>query len=367
MKIAILLPSLRAGGAERIRLVIAREFVSAGHQVEFVLMKADGELLGKATRSYSVIDLRVDQFRNLLWPLVRYFKKSKPDYVLAAMWPLTFFAPLANRLSGINSNVLVSEHVCLSCQYREEGLLHRAIMRLSMAMGYRMANARVGVSKGVIDDISRLSLSPSTTFECIYNPLAYRLSESAGAVHDANRLWGVPRGARILSVGELKGQKNHRLLIRAFAKLNNPDSSLIIVGEGDERAALEQLVREIGVDQRVRLVGFRQDPIPFYSTADLFALSSDYEGFGNVIVEALACGVPVVSTDCPSGPSEILENGKWGKLVPVGDLSALANAMDDSLGELHDPGELIKRASMFSPDAIGKQYLELLTSRGRVS
>ena len=125
-----------------------------------------------------------------------------------------------------------------------------------------------------------------------------------------------------------KHQKNHALLLRAFALLERPDARLMLLGNGELEPDLRRLAAELGIADRVIFAGFHPDPTPFYRTADLFVLSSDYEGFGNVIVEALACGTPVVSTDCPSGPAEILADGEFGALVPVGDAQALARAID---------------------------------------
>ena len=134
----------------------------------------------------------------------------------------------------------------------------------------------------------------------------------------------------------------------------------MFVGDGAGRDALLSLAQELGVADRVILAGFHPDPTPFYKTADLFVLSSDYEGFGNVIVEALACGTPVVSTDCPSGPGEILDGGRFGRLVPVDDAEAMAEAMHAALDAPADPGALKHRAADFLPELAARKYLDLL-------
>ena len=143
-------------------------------------------------------------------------------------------------------------------------------------------------------------------------------------------------------------------IIELFVRLNFRPSSV-------RRAfALRALARDLDVTDRVIFAGFQLDPTPFYETADLFVLSSNYEGFGNVIVEALSCGTPVVSTDCPSGPAEILENGRWGRLSPVGDTDALAKAMRASLEDDHDTAALKRRAADFAPEIAARKYLDLL-------
>lgn len=131
-------------------------------------------------------------------------------------------------------------------------------------------------------------------------------------------------------------------------------------GEDERRQELQQLARQLGIESKVVLAGFQPNPTPFYMTADLFVLSSNYEGFANVIVEALACGLPVVSTNCPSGPAEILEERRWGYLVPVGNAEALAAAIDRALVTSHDPEALRRHARDFSPEIAARRHLELL-------
>lgn len=359
-KIAILLPDLRGGGVERISLVLAQEFVRAGHEVEFVLMQARGELLAQAQTRFGVVDLATRRMRALPLGLARYLRSRRPDALLARMWPLTVIAPIVARLSGHRCKVLVSEHSILSQQYRDWGQGHRAAMHASMALGYRLAHRRVGVSCGVAADSAALSGLQLKSFEVIHNPLSLGPEPSDSAMRAADALWSNPKGARIVTVGSMKAAKNHLLLLRAFARLERPDANLMVVGDGAGRDALLSSARQLGVADRVVLAGFQPDPTPFYKTADLFVLSSDHEGFGNVIVEALACGLPVVSTDCPSGPAEILENGRFGRLVPVGDAEALARAIKAALQTPVDREALIRRAADFAPAIAARKYLDLL-------
>ena len=360
MDIAILLPDLRGGGAERVQLDLAYEFKRLGHDVEFVLMQAKGELLAEARAAFSVVDLCCPRARKLPLALALYLREHRPDALLAAMWPLTIIAPMA-RIWGFRGRIVVSEHGILSAQYADWGRAHRLGLRSSMGIGYRMADLRVGVSGGVVQDMAALSGMPPTSFEVIHNPVPTRPMPSAQAMQQAEALWATPRGgARIVHVGSLKPVKNHPLLLRAFAQIPDPQVRLMLVGTGQGEAGLRALAADLGIAGRVIFSGFHPDPTPFYWTADLFVLSSDYEGFGNVIVEALACGTPVVSTDCPSGPAEILEHGKYGSLVPVGDPDALAKAMEAALTAQCDAAILKQRASDFAPAIAAKRYLELL-------
>lgn len=358
-KIAIVLPDLHGGGVERIRLVLAGEFVRMGYCVEFVLMRACGSLLTEAQGSFTVVDLGCSRTRDLPFALARYLKRHRPDSLCVAMWPLTVIAPLM-RLVGYRGHILVSEHNTLSIQYRNWGRVHRTVLRSSMAVSYRLATARVGVSAGVVEDLAILSGLSRHMFEVVHNPVSPRTTPSFLSIQQAEKLWNTPRGLRILTVGSMKDQKNHSLLLRVVARIGRSDLKLMFVGTGAKEQDLRSLADDLGLSAQVIFAGFHSDPTAFYQTADLFVLPSDYEGFGNVIVEALRCGLPVVSTDCPSGPREILDGGRYGQLVAVGDEQAMATAIQSSLNEKTASEVLRKRASEFSSEKAARAYLRLM-------
>lgn len=358
MKIAILLPDLRPGGAERMRLQMANLWLSQGHQIEFVLCEKKGVLLESLPKGASIYSLRAPRLRSAISPLVRYLRTSEPDALLSAMWPLTVIAPLAARVARFPGRVVVSEHAPQSLSYRSRGAIHNALMRATMLVGYRLANGLVGVSSGVADDMARLSWMDRSAINVIHNPAATGRVVCAGyALPPA--LVGRD-GPILLAVGNLKAVKRHDLLIRAFAKMPVSNATLCILGEGEERDGLEALIASLGLHGRVLLAGYQADPAPWYAHADVFVLSSDHEGFGNVIVEALEHGLPVVSTNCPTGPNEILEDGKYGTLVPVGDVHALAKAMETALCGEHDRAVLKARAQEFGVDKAATAYLDLV-------
>lgn len=358
-RISILLPDLRGGGAERVCLDLARQFALLGHLTEFLLMRAEGDFLAEVAGEYPIVDLQAPRARHALPALVLHLRRNPPDALLVAMWPLTVIAPLAARIAGFRGRVVISEHGILSAQYAKWGLPHRLALRASMAVGYRMADARVGVSNGVAQDMAALAAMDAGHMTPIYNPMRSLPAPSPEALALANSWWGGGE-ERILTVGALKPVKNHSLLLRAFAATARPAARLMLLGCGDGEADLRSLAAELRIADRVIFAGFYSDPTPFYHTANLFVLSSDYEGFGNVIVEALSCGLPVVSTDCPSGPAEILQNGQFGRLVPTGDAEALARAMDEALSSPVNRHELKARAANFAPGIAANRYLELL-------
>ena len=358
--ISILLPDFRGGGAERVMLDLGHEFQRLKYRVEFVVTRATGDLLPEAKRHFHIIDLSVPRFRRVFLPLARYIYQAKPDAIIANMWPLTSAAVLARAMSRHKCKLLLVEHITLSKQYGSWGVLQSLKISLSMSATYRYADLVAGVSEGVAVDTAKFARLPASRLGVLYNPIPQRATPPVETCNMVDTKWGCPRGLRILTVGNLKDQKNHALLLRSFSKLQRPDTRLMILGKGENEGLLRSLSDELGIADRVIFAGFQSNTYPFYVTADLFVLSSDYEGFGNVIVEALSFGLPVVSTDCPSGPAEILGNGRWGKLVPVCDADALTLAMDEALSISVDREGLKKRAADFSPEIVAAKYLKLL-------
>ena len=362
-RVAVILPNLAGGGAERMHLDLAREWLKGGVDVDFVLLSKDGELLDLVPEGSRVVDLEALRFRDALWPLMRYIREVRPDVVLAAMWPLTVVAALAGRLAGGGRRIVVSDHAPLSISYAGKGRGHRLFLRLSMAIGYRLAHERIAVSRGVAQDLASLSGIPKKRYRVIYNPAAKGERDVEG------RLSSVPANAEpfVLSVGKFKAAKNQALLIEAFARVaDKVDVNLYILGEGTLRPELERKIAALGLEERVFLPGFKHDTTLWYQQAQLFVLSSNHEGFGNVLVEALEQGVPVVSTDCPSGPREILENGRYGRLVPVCDAEALAQAILDELNNHPDLEVLKRRAADFRVDRIAREYLRVMFEESRI-
>lgn len=358
--ISIILPNLGGGGAERVMLDLAREFARLGHTVEFVLMQATGDLLSEAQRDFVVVDLATPRARNAPYALSRYFRSRKPSAVIANMWPVTSAAVIAKVLARNSCHLMLVEHNTLTQQYASWGRLHALILSASVTVTYRFADNIAAVSEGAAEDTARVARVASERVAILHNPIPRRPMPRPEEIARAEAIWAIPPGQRILTVGNLKDQKNHPLLLRAFAEIARPNKRLMLLGQGRNAVILKALATELGIADRVIFPGFHADPSPFYATADLFVLSSDYEGFGNVIVEALSFGLSVVSTDCPSGPSEILEDGRFGCLVPVGDAASLARAMVDALAVSVDRDALIRRASDFAPEIAARKYLVLL-------
>ena len=354
-RLAFVLPSMAGGGAERVALALMHDFVKRGHEVDLVLASASGELLPLLPPQVQLFDLGARRLRSALWPLVGYLRQRRPHAVQVSMWPLTVIAIVAAKLARAPSRVVVSDHVALSQHYRNDRRA-LAMLRATTRLIYPLAAARICVSGGVADDLASLSGLRRDQFDVVYNPIDPPAAIAPTA--EVERQWG--EGRRILTVGSLKEQKNHLLLLDAFARLPDKKSRLMIVGEGSLRPLIESRAAQLNVADRTIMPGFTTDPWPYYASADLFVLSSDYEGFPVVLVEAMYAGLPIVSTDCPSGPAEMLDGGRYGDLVPCGDAPALAAAIEKALAKPADPARIRDRAvAMTGPQTIAR-YLELL-------
>ncbi len=360
-RIVIVLPDLGGGGAERLHVNLANDWVAKKLDVEFVLMRSGGDLIELLAPEITVVSLNVDRIRDAIFPLATYLRQSRPEVVIAAMWPLTSAVVFSWLLSGRRGKLFLSEHENLTVSYIKQLRTTPFYLRNLIRFSYPFATGIIAVSQGVLNDLLSLSSLPNNKVRVIYNPAATGVSSLRESRMLQEQLWGIGFDLHILSVGRLTQQKDHETLIKAFALLpKNINVKLVILGEGLLRAELSALIEELGLQDRVSLPGFTTNPYPWFRSADLFVLSSRWEGFGNVLVEALECGIPVVSTNCASGPNEILEDGRYGKLVPVQDPTSLASAIFQSLNEVHDRNALILRAKDFSIRKISDEYLEYI-------
>lgn len=358
--ISILMPDLRGGGAERVAVNLANGFLLRGYSVEMVLLRVTGEFLRELHPQIRVVNLHANRLRSSIFPLIRYLRKARPDALLASMWPLSVIAPFALIAARVSTRVVVAEHTTWS---RSE-LLHRFTlgrrMRISMNLFLPRTDGVVAVSHGAADDLAQFANIDRKLITVIYNPVVGKEKPSLSGPQSPAGWWSGPH-RRVLAVGTLKPIKDYANLLNAFAILRQQiNARLLILGEGMCRNALEIQAQELGIADSVFMPGFVTDASPYYRHADLHVLSSEGEGLPTVIIEALASGTPVVSTNCRSGPSEILCDGKYGRLAPVGDAEALAVAMADSLEALHDRDALKARAQDFCIDRAVDRYLEVL-------
>ena len=363
-KISIMLTGLGGGGAERLHINLAKDWINRGFAVDFIIMNLNygrnNELISLVPSEINIIDFKVKRIYHIIFPFLRYLRKNKPSITVAAMWPLTSYSIIGWLLSGRIGKLFLSDHIHLSIDSKNINKISKIYMILSIFLTYGFATGIVAVSNGVKDNLSKIGFINKKKITVINNPVGLKNDNKDEYKISKSKLWGNNLNYNILSVGNLKKQKDHKNLIEAFALLpEEMKIKLIILGEGPLRKELLNLIDRLALNKKIKLQGFVIDPLPWFESADLFVLSSLWEGFGNVIVEALESGLPVVSTDCPSGPSEILQNGIYGTLVPVSDPVALSNEIKNNLLKTHDKKLLIMRAADFSVKRISDIYLSL--------
>lgn len=364
--ISIFLPHLKVGGAERAMLNVAKGLDSRGYRVRFLLAEATGGFLESVPSGIEIVDLNCPQ--TFLGPeslgafhLARHLRKSAPDVLLSAMPTANVTAILAVAIAGVDVETIICEQNTPSQQQHYA----RRVAIMSARFLYPHADHIVAVSDGVATDLSAVTSIDRTKIKTIYNPV---VTESINEIskEPVDHPWFDPDGPPVvLNVGNMRVQKDLPTLVHAFDELRESrDARLVLVGDGNVRPELEELVADLGLSDDVAFLGYRpnEEVYKFMGHANVFALSSEWEGLPTVLIEALACGCPIVSTDCPSGPKEILANGKYGQLVPVGDPSALARGLSTTLdGPATSSEELIGRASNFSIEAAIDSYEELFT------
>lgn len=354
-RILLVLPSLERGGGERVLLQLARSFLAAGREVHLAVLVGGGPLRSEVPAQATLHELDSGDARGfaLVWralpKLVSLMRSTQPDAVLSTMTGTNLLTTVACMRARSRARLVLREAASLVNT-------KSALKRQAMRWLYRRADALIAVSTGVAEDLIGLGLARNRV-HVIHNPVdTGRLQLLATSELPTELRSCTPY---VVSVGRLSAQKDQQTLLRAYAQSSLRESHhLVIVGGGALRAQLEHLAHDLGISGRVILTGSLGNPYPVLARASLHALSSRWEGYPNVLLEALALGIPVVSTDCPFGPRELLDDGRYGRLVPVADPTALAQAM---VAELVKPSTDIDRAvAAHNPQAIGSRYLLVL-------
>ncbi len=353
-------------------LRVAKWLVGKGWQVEVIVSRVEGKLPFQMPSNIALVNLNVPTLMmngkpiglalvlSTVSGLVKFLRSTPPNVVIAPGWADGSVALLARRFPKTSAKIAFWEQTHVSTMRSYGGNLYRLLAPQLVQWLYPSADVLVGCSHSVADDIADLAGLPKERVHAIYNPIPPDLPQKAEEPVEHPWFCGQTIPV-VLGVGRLDPEKNFEMLIKAFALVRQSRLvRLVILGEGKERPRLEALVRQLKLENDVSMPGFEPNPFKFMSRASVFVLSSRFEGFGMVIAEALACGCPVVSTDCLSGPSEILENGKWGKLVPVGDVETLAEAILETIENPPDREKLKRRGMDFHIDKIGQQWLELI-------
>jgi glycosyltransferase involved in cell wall biosynthesis len=363
-RLAIFLPGLYEGGAERTLLKLAIGIAERGHPVDLILIHKVGPYLNDVPDSIRLVVLNSSRDIFSLVPLIRYLRQEKPEVLLSGLYT-NIIALWAKRLACVPTWVVVSERNTLSQSVKHYSAdIRLRLMPQFIRWFYPWANRVVAVSKGVANDLSKVTGIPVERIDVIYNPVVTPglLTEASATLEHPWFQPGMP--PVVLAAGRLTGQKDFPTLIRAFAQVRQDRAvRLIILGEGEERSNLENLSHDLGLETEVSLPGFLLNPYPYMRRASVFALSSRWEGLPGALIEAMYCGIPLVSTDCPHGPREILGGGKYGRLVPVGDANAMAQAIQDAL-DYKIPAAPREGWQRFELDFIVDQYAKVLFREG---
>jgi glycosyltransferase involved in cell wall biosynthesis len=364
MKIALFVSSLNGGGVERVMLNLAKGLVDKKLEVDLVVAKAEGAYLNQIPTQVRLVDLNASRVLKSIPALVKYLKAEQPKVLLSAMDYANIIAVWAKYLSGVSTKVIVSEHwkpcdTRLSSTTKKRDL-EQKIMPYLMRYSYPWADDVVSVSQGIADELVQNIRVPRKNITVIYNP-AVSPENLKKASEVLNHPWLIPNQPPIiLGVGRLHRTKNFASLIHAFALIKKQrQARLLILGEGEERLYLENIVKELELEEYVQMPGFVENPFAYMKSAAVFVLSSALEGLPTVLIEAMSVGTPVVSTDCPYGPAEILENGRYGKLVPLNNIEALASGIMEVLDNPPDNQKLMERTQAFKLEDVTDKYLNL--------
>lgn len=369
MKIVLVSSTLSKGGAQRAAAELSR-YLEKYHEVVHVVYSDDisypyGGRIVNLNLPYNIDNSKWEKIYRIFhrpFVLRKVLKKEKPDFVISFSDTFNIFS-LINKVTGFPAKFITSTQLPSSIAYRG---FNKFIYGSLITFLFNRADKVLAISKGIADDLKNNFNVKSSKISIIHNPVDNAIvKEKAGEKLEDENL--NQNKFKIINVGRLTAQKNHFLLLKAFRKvLNEVDAQLVILGAGDLEEKVKNFSSSLGLEDDVYFAGFVENPFKYCKDADLFVLSSDYEGFGNVIVEAMASNCPVISTDCDFGPNEIIVDNKSGNLVPTNDPDALAKCIVDLLKNEEKrkryKEEGIKRAKDFDLDNIGKQYEALMES-----
>lgn len=359
--VALFIPSFAGGGAERANIELARALCASNLDVELITPKADGQLTPLADGSGArIVDLTTERVRHSVRALARHLRNRDIAALISSPNETVFYAHLARMLARKPEMRLVGVmHNSWSLHPSETDFRGRlALLALKWVLG--RIDLVVCVTQGVKEDLlATIDLDEDPVV--IPNPVDIT-SIVRNSKEPPGHPWLDGTGRIVLGVGRLAWQKDFTTLVKAFTSVTDefPDAKLLLLGEGELRPVLEKLIVECGLSGQAQLLGFVNNPWSYMANSSVLAMSSRFEGLGLVLVEALACGTPVVATDCPGGPAEVLDNGRLGRLVPVGDANAMATALIEVLAAPPPPVDSNELEKAYSPKSVAKKYIDAI-------
>ena len=358
--VCIFCTSLSIGGIERMRVNLMPALLDLGYNVSLMLQRAEGPLLSLVPKEVEIIDLKAKSAVGALPAAVREIRRRRPDILLTSPIRNGLTMLIARRLgllAGVKTKIIACVHNAMSEEARLPKNFGDRVMPTLSHYLLPSADVILAVSGGVADDLSECARIPRSEISVVYNPVI-NPSFAARAAEPVDHPWFNDKQVPlIVGMGRLVRQKDYPTLVRAFAMVRRTrPCRLALIGDGPKRQELMDQARELGVAEDVTCVGYQKNPFGYLSQASLFVLSSIHEGCPNALIEAIGCGTPVVSTDCRSGPDEVLVDGLYGPLVPVGDHEAMAKAIVATLDAPLPSAKLRERASEFTAGKIARNY-----------
>ena len=345
-------------------LKLANGLVERGFAVDLVLARAEGDYLPDVHNLIRLVDLNASRVLTSLPRLVRYLRREQPVAMVSALDYANITALWARRLARVPTVAIVNEQNTISRSSNNSARRRQRLVPRLARRFYPWADNIVAVSNGVAKDLSQLLDVPVAQVQVIFNPVVTsEMRQKAQETLD-HPWFKADQPPVVLAIGRLAPQKDFPTLIEAFAQVRaEKPIRLMILGEGPDRPMLETLINKLDLEQDVALPGFVNNPFTYLSHASLFVLSSRWEGLPTVLIEALCCNATIIATDCPSGPTEILAGGQYGLLTPVGDSSALAQAIEAGLAG-NTPRPTSESWRPYTLETVLDQYIELLSTDG---
>ncbi|AWL10330.1 CDP-glycerol glycerophosphotransferase [Aquirufa nivalisilvae] len=359
--ITIFIPNLEGGGAERVIASLANEFVDKGFKVDLLLVNATGPYLREIDEKVNIISFGVSKNIYSLIPLISYLRKFRPKVILSTLLMTNIIAVLAKKMARVNTRVILREAITASADDQFKKGNFEYLITHFRKWALKNADMIIAPSHGVSKDLVKYyGLNPMKV-KVIYNPI--HVDKCFQFAHEYNEiLYSIPPDKKIvLAIGRLTGQKDFMTLINAFKKVRlNIDAVLVILGEGNQRKQLELLIDKNNLNDHVILPGFIVNPFPFLKRAAVFVLSSLYEGMPNSLIQAVVFQKQIVATNCPSGPFEILQGGKFGYLVNMGDDEAMALGIEKGLHGQLEKQPIKNVLELYNSNDIANKYLDIL-------
>lgn len=359
-RITFFLDALHGGGAEKAVVNLLKGLAQRDEfDLDLVLATKEGPYLDLVPQQVQIVDLKKSRAVTATFPLMSYLKQNRPWALIGNMGHVNVVASMAKELAGIKTRLVLVEQNTISANQNKPK--RAELVHLLMRWLYPRAEAVAGVSAGVARDLEHQLGLGRETVKVLNNPVVNQDLITQSQANLAHPWFAADTPPVFLAVGRLNPQKDFPNLLSAFAQVRKQkDARLIILGEGAEREKLEALIDRLGIKDDVSLPGFVKNPYAYMKQSSCFVLSSRQEGLPTVLIEAMACGCPVVATNCPSGPEEILDHGTYGSLVPMDNSEALAAAMLKTLDNPPTKESLMQRADEYSTEKVVANYLSLL-------